>query len=75
MRLVTIWSRWQAQIRRKGHTPVNRSFTLKSNAEHGSREVKLQIERGNFQDGFDELTCQNPNELIKKAATMPLFYT
>jgi hypothetical protein len=66
MRLVTIWSRWQAQIRRKGHTLVTRSFMLKDDAERWSHEVELQIERGNFQDGFDKLTCQNPNELIKQ---------
>ncbi|MGH8220084.1 MAG: site-specific integrase [Steroidobacteraceae bacterium] len=39
---------WQAQIRRRGHRPVAKSFRLKSDAEAWARQRESEIERGLF---------------------------
>src|SRR4029077_11317439 len=39
-------SRWQVQIRRTGHPPLCRSFTLKRDAEAWARATEARLERG-----------------------------
>ena len=39
-------SKWQAQVRVKGHKPQAKSFTLKSDAISRARQVEAEIQRG-----------------------------
>jgi len=38
-------SRWQAQVRRKDHTPLSRSFTHRVDAEKWARSIELNLDR------------------------------
>jgi len=38
--------RWQVQVRRKGHSPLNRTFDLKRDAQTWARETERALERG-----------------------------
>jgi len=42
--------KYQAQVRRLGHKPVSRTFTLKSDAAAWARKVESEIERGTYVD-------------------------
>lgn len=42
--------RWHVQVRRQGHPPATKSFTLKSDADSWARKVEAQLDRG---EGFD----------------------
>jgi integrase len=42
--------KWNVQIRKKGHLPVSKSFTTKSDAEKWLRWTESEIERGVFVD-------------------------
>ena len=37
--------KWHAQVRRQGHPPVTKTFTLKSDAESWARKVEAQLDR------------------------------
>jgi integrase len=39
-------TKWQVQIRRDGHPPLSRTFTLKSDAEAWARQTEAALERG-----------------------------
>ena len=41
--------RWQAQIRKQGHTPLSKTFRTKVNAEKWARDTEDSIERGEYQ--------------------------
>ena len=43
-------SKWQAQVRIKGHKPQAKSFTLKSDAVAWARQIEAEIQRGVFVD-------------------------
>ena len=43
-------SKWQAQVRVKGHKPQAKSFTLKSDALSWARQIEAEIQRGVFVD-------------------------
>ncbi|GAB0153547.1 site-specific integrase [Marinobacterium sp. BA1] len=43
-------SKWQAQVRIKGHKPQAKSFTLRSDAVAWARQVETEIQRGLFVD-------------------------
>lgn len=45
-----IKSGWQAQVRKKGHPSITKSFRQKSSAEQWAKETEIMIERGIFQD-------------------------
>lgn len=40
--------KWQAQIRRQGHTPVSKSFIDKRDAERWARSVERDLDRGEY---------------------------
>lgn len=39
-------NKWHVQIRRQGHPPATKSFTLKTDAESWGRKIEAQLERG-----------------------------
>jgi integrase len=39
---------WLVQVRRKGHPPQVKTFTLKADAERWGKEIEIAIERGSF---------------------------
>ena len=39
-------NRWQVQVRRQGHAPLTRTFTLKPDAERWARGCEAGLERG-----------------------------
>lgn len=41
---------WHAQVRRQGHPPATKSFTLKSDADTWARKVEAQLDRGESLD-------------------------
>lgn len=43
-------SKWQAQVRVRGHKPQTKSFTLKSDATAWARLIEAEIQRGVFVD-------------------------
>jgi len=47
--------KWQVQIRRKGSTPVTRTFTRKSDAEHWARSMEARADRHDLPHDVQEL--------------------
>lgn len=41
---------WQVQVRRKGESPISKTFTNKALAEQWARSIETQIDRGTFVD-------------------------
>ena len=42
--------RWRAQVRKKGHPPLSKTFTTKARAQRWARETEAKIEGGTFED-------------------------
>jgi len=42
--------KWQAQVRLKGHAPLSRSFTLKTDAEAWARQTEAALERSDMKN-------------------------
>lgn len=43
-------TRWQVQVRKKGHRPVSKSFTSKADAQLWARQVESKIDLGTYLD-------------------------
>lgn len=42
--------KWQARIRRKGHSPIEKSFRTRTDAEKWARSIESEIDRGFYTD-------------------------
>jgi integrase len=57
--------RWRAIVRKKGRSPITKSFSTKGIAQTWAKEVELAIERGAFQDPR-QLNGKTVGDLIKR---------
>ncbi|QYY30283.1 site-specific integrase [Cupriavidus pinatubonensis] len=48
--VIKVGNKWRAQVRRKGHPPVTRTFEKKSHAERWAQDVESQLRGGGFAD-------------------------
>ena len=49
--IIKVGDKWRAQIRRKGHAAITRTFTKKTLAEKWAHQVEADLEAGEFSDG------------------------
>jgi integrase len=48
--IIKVGEKWRAQVRRKGHQPVTRTFDKKAQAERWAHDVEGQLRDGGFND-------------------------
>lgn len=65
-------AKWQVQIRRDGHPPLSRTFTLKCDAEAWARQTEAALERGELSvasRAFKEITLLSLLEKYAETVT------
>jgi len=59
---------WQVQIRRQGHSPLSRTFRLKSDAELWARQNEAQLDRGELPVDTRVLRSHTLTDLLQRYA-------
>ena len=59
-------NRWHAQVRRKGHQPITRSFINKADAERWVRQEETRIDQGSIQHDPRILRAVTVGDLIER---------
>ena len=57
---------WQAQVRLKGHAPLSRSFTLKTDAEAWARQAEASLERSDIPGSITSLRTLSFRSLLER---------
>ncbi len=58
--------KWQVQIRVTGTRPINRTFIKKEDAQRWARDTEAQIQRGEHEQGREELKRLTLGDLVKR---------
>ncbi|MFJ1260312.1 hypothetical protein [Cupriavidus sp. CuC1] len=48
--IIKVGEKWRAQVRRKGHPPITRTFERKAQAERWAQQVEIDVRKGGFAD-------------------------
>ena len=59
-------TKWQAQVRLRGHPAMSRTFTLKNDAEVWARRIEASIERSDFPDAGRSLNGIKLRQLLER---------
>ena len=64
---------WQVQVRRQGHSPLSRTFRLRSDAELWARQQEAQLDRGELPVDARVLRSHTLSDLLERygAAVVP----
>ena len=61
-------SKWQAQVRRRGHTPLSRTFHLRADAELWARKTEAELDRGGLPADSRMLRSHTLADLLERYA-------
>lgn len=59
-------TKWQVQIRRQGHNPLTRTFTLRADAERWALQTEAAVERGDLHPPAKGLKDTNLADLLDR---------
>src|SRR5262245_4282103 len=61
-------SKWQAQVRRRGHPPLSRTFHLRADAELWARQTEAELDRGGLPMDSRVLQSHTLTDLLQRYA-------